>query len=239
MMNLTTTVKDMKNIMGICKVIGNDIPIYTDYEGLHVVAVDPAHVVLLTMDIPSYQFDDYMACKRVSVDPKDILKKLSFGTEKTVTFVTDERMTMKIGSISQGCNLLPEFDGSIKIPQPSMVNMFRIHTKRLVNTVKVLSEISDHLKITVNADTVTFYSYNDEVENVIVYSDSAKEVMITAQSESITLFPCDYLKAIVKALPSTVKEVAIELSTDYPMRLSFDFMGGRTEFLLAPRLESE
>ncbi|NBK24950.1 MAG: hypothetical protein EOM68_23355 [Spirochaetia bacterium] len=106
-----------------------------------------------------------------------------------------------------------------------------------MNAVKVLSEISDHLKITVDTDTVTFYSKNDEVENVIVYSDAEKEVVITAQSESISLFPCDYLKSIVKSIPSTVKEVKLELSTDQPMRLSFDFMGGKTEFLLGPRIE--
>ena len=111
----------------------------------------------------------------------------------------------------------------------------------LAEAVKSCASISDHIRLTIEADgtglgapVFTVLAQGDVDTWSASYQDEVEWVRRTADKHT-SLFPLDYLTGVLK----TVKQnrLTISLGTDYPIRLDWEGVTKGT-VLVAPRIES-
>lgn len=217
-------------------------------DGLHVRAMDPAHVALIDLHMPRSAFSEYYFEKDCewAIDVKDLKKSIPKGSRGDVLSLqrTENRIKAWIGPFVKEYELLdPQMVGTKpKIPDLNPDVSFTMGQYELRETFKGASDVSDAIRFELNKERLTFRSFSDGGEFKAEFpANMIKEIVCNGAVKSS--YPLEYLLKLFKAM-KTVDEVKTSFNDDYPLIAEFRLastmgMGERPEvkYLLAPRME--
>ena len=230
---LTAIIKTetLRTIIKTLSAVVDESTINADGNGIHVCAVDPAHVAIIKMDITPDSFVQY-ECGDTETFALDIEKMNSvIGLVKNDTVglsLKNGRFTMTFGNITRAMNII-DADTIPRMPELDIRDVcLTIKAGQFANAIKAGQSISNAFRISVTDDECARITMTDEGDECEVILESTIEF----ENEVSTQFPTDYFQKMIKAIPAD-NDVTLELTTDKPMIMSFE---PGIVYMLAPRL---
>ncbi|MEM0155989.1 MAG: DNA polymerase sliding clamp [Thermoplasmataceae archaeon] len=248
-MKLKISVKNLKEVADLLNTIVSEAKFSFKKDGVIIKAVDPAHVAMVSLEIPTDVFEMYELDQEeeISLDIerlKSILKLANSGDVITV-YKEKERLKFEIGTIIKTLSLLD--NNSIttpRVPQVSSESYVVLPKFELEKGLKAAEDVSDSIRLTLSSNDFRARSLSDTEESEMVLSrELLKEIKCEESVKSS--YPLDYLLKLVKSLSST-DSLKMSFKDDYPLTLDFEFgqpakgsVGSYIKgvFLLAPRME--
>jgi len=238
----------LKPIISAVSGVGIDeVALEVSERGIFFRELDPAHVMLVDLQMRSEGFEEYDAIGDmilcVDIDyfnsilqrakKKDVIT-LSAEAEDTALEVTIEN---SIYTKNFSLPLL-DFDPSrIKIPHLDYLAKVEIPPKLLKEAVSDVERVSDHVALSCDDDTFYMRAEQDS-RKVEIRIKRENTISFDVAEPCKSLFSVDWLKQILKAADFG-DTLEIWLGNDIPVNLSFLKGDFRACFLLAPRIDKE
>jgi proliferating cell nuclear antigen len=248
MVRLTISVKNLKEIADLLNTVVSEAKFKIDQNGLSVKAVDPAHVAMISIDVPKSSFAEYDVTgeEELSMDVerlKSIIRLAGSNDNVTVT-KEKEKLRFEIGTIVKSVSLLDNNSvNTPRVPQINSESYVLVEKSELERGLKAAEDVSDAIRLTMSPDDFRAKSSSDSEESeMILHKDMLKEIRCTGTIKSS--YPLEYLLKFVKSL-STSDVLKLGFKDDYPLTIEFQFGQNRNKpeesmkgsFLLAPRME--
>lgn len=208
----------------------------------HIKCVDPAHVAMMEMHLPSKLFNTYAKIPDdvdVGVDigiiRKDI-KNMHLDKNSVVRLgfeLGGNKETDKYHVIAGGFDISHKYIDVSSLSDPKVPNLELTHTiktdgEAMNYLLKSLKEYSDHLIIMTEGEDVKFVSKGEENKVDFVVANGEKNPLKS-------MYSMNYL---VNMLRPVKGELELHLSTDYPMEI-IQTEPFNMKMLLAPRIEGD
>jgi len=238
--------KLVNKIIKVC----NEVLIKLTKEGLSTNVVDPAHVLMVNVEIPRKDFYTGNTCVNQEVHYKlfedmefaiDIskldktLKLTGYGTDQIKGWIEGSFLHIKGDSFHKRIKLLDTAGiPQAKVPDLKLGIKAEVKTGELASLKKALTE-TDAVKLIVK-DGVKAVIEDDDDDLTI---NLCKKEDATGKGKSI--YSSEYLNVLLDGFGGSWYEtVTIEFDTDNPIRVKGEAgMTGHCMYLLAPRIESE
>lgn len=239
--------KLMRNIFYAISTIQSEAVFSLKKKQIECIGVDPAHVAMYTIKIPSSSLEDY-DCKTdhdIGVDIDKITDVLSrrknkgkkSGDEIAIDEYKEDTMLYLSWETGHG-----HYNRSVKLietaglPVPKMPSLtlpaeFTVNTDSIIEFVKEANSVSDHFSVTTSDAGVRFEAAGDEDRIELILSGKKYKPYRS-------LFSIDYFENAIKSMKPFFKQLTLRIGTDNPIEIS-----GKAKIemkiLLAPRIESE
>lgn len=235
----------LKNIIDATATLVDEVKIHVTGDGWTLRAVDPAHVAMVDLSLGAKAFQEYKASDvdlGVDLDKlKDILKLAGGDDVISIEFKENEnRLVVGVGNLVRRMSLIDTAGmADPKVPNLNLPNQVKITAAELGQGIKASEAVSDHVALV--ADDAGFELIAEgDADTVNMKLTKNQLVDLKASERTKSLFSLDYFANMVKACNGT-SEVSLNLGSDYPVRMEFDFAdgNGHVRYLLAPRIENE
>ena len=235
-------VKILQKTFKLQSIWNNDVKLEFTKKGVIMKTVDPAHVGLITQEIPVNSFETYECDSDFDIGLNlDKLNNIFRGvTVKDVVecqtinddfFVNIHTLTHKIGLEDTAGMADP------KIPKLNLPVEVTLKTKMIFEFLKQAEKISDHISIIPSKEKLIFKAEGDKDEvRMDLTSNYLKNYKCDSRYKS--LFSIDYLLSVIKVLNSKYAYVTLKIGNDNPIEIVGDAVT-KTLVLIAPRIESE
>lgn len=232
--------KILSDVISVISELVTEVKIKVDKQGLSIVAIDPANVALVALNIPSSAFSAFEVNDEVigiSLDSlKSVLRRCSIGS--SLMMQTDENVlkleiqdkikrtfSLALINIEAEDKAVPTLEFSAKIEMSSLD----------------FSEAVEDCAVVADACSFALKEGKFLVEakglNSARNEFSSDEIKIEGNN-SKARYSLDYLQKFAKAC-KLADRVRVNFSDDYPLRLEFNTQQMALVFILAPRVESE
>ena len=213
-------------------------------------AMDPSRVAMVDFLMEKSAFDEYNATEKMKIcmNMSELLKLLRrAGRDESVELSLDEktgqfRIVIK-GRYNRSFNMPTLEATEEEIPTPNITFNARatLTTEGLRQALDDVALVSDHVRIETDGENILMNAKGDLMgANIEMQKGSDALLSVESKEPSKATFSLSYLTEIVKAAGATSDVVAIEFSTDMPIRLDFKQQyEGKLAYYLAPRIEVE
>ncbi len=238
-----------KNLVGAIATLVDEASFDADAEGIKLRAMDPSHVAMVDFEWPKTIFDEYVCDEptKLCVNISEMLKLLRrVGGDESIQLELEEKtgwlkMTLKskYTRVFRMATLEAAME-DVPTPKISFNSMVKITTTCMRNAVDDASTVSDHIQFEALDDKFMMHATGDLGSVTIDVDRESEEILgFEVKEASKAMFGLNYLSEMVKAASNVSDIVAIEFSTDMPVRLNFELpQSGRLQYYLAPRIES-
>ncbi len=236
--------KSFYNMLDSLAKIVDEISMRITPEGVKAVAVDPAHVALIQIELPTDTFIEYEVEGdevKLGFNVANVAKIVKRGKkgEKLEIEVEEEKVTWTIvGAAVKRYRLL-----NLDVPEPEIPEaelQFNTHVALIVdpfkNALKDAEAVGDTVELEAPDETTLIVrGVGAAVAETKIRSDSPAVVEFEVKEPSKSAYSIDYLKHVL-SLTKVADTVVLEFSTDMPLRLQFRLpAGGKVTYLLAPK----
>ncbi len=250
-----------KDFLRQVEVVTDEAKLVADAEGFHVLAVDPAHVAMVSADLPSFTcLEGYQRHYVGSGMEPGIPERVEIGVdvEKLLEAVRRAREVVRFSYDSARDRLELSFNGERrtvapvdtagmaepKIPNLNLPAVLDLPADALIDALKGCKSVSDHVAFTVDNRgedgrprfVVKAEGDTDTFERVFGYDDWIEKVQYDGGTYR-SLFPLDYVCNFMKTMKGN--RLRIHLGTDYPVRIDWTGPTTRGTWLCAPRIEAD
>ncbi len=217
-------------------------------EGFKLVAMDPANISMVILNILPSAFTEYKVEKdeeiTVNVETLKMALKRAKPTD-SIMFTADEGALIisLTGKTSKKFKipLLEKEGGEKNIPSLNFNAELEIDANEFKDYIEDASVVSDALIMNATKEKVQLIAGEKSSKVEIDIGKDSKEVLVNmdVKEESKSIYSIEYLKKISKA--ATISDTAlIKFSQDYPLRLDFKSLNQlQMSFILAPRIENQ
>ncbi len=238
---------DWRNMLTAVSALVDEAVFNADSEGVKVKAMDPSHVALVDLEWKSTAFEEYVCDKPVSVgiNLREMLKLLRrTGSDESLDLSFDEEAAKLVLKLSgkyvrtfsmSTLDLVGEEIPSVKVAFNAKA---RITTACLSRTVEDAATVSDNIKFEAKAEGFNMKASGD-LGSFTVELNKETEALVDLQvkEESSATYSLNFLSEIVKAASTTSETVSIEFSSNIPLKLDFELLQGKLQYLIAPYIE--
>lgn len=234
----------------VIRTIADECKLDLSDDGLHTSVVDPANVAytetaLSPAAFDAYEFgDDEPAVYGLNASTFAQSIGVAAGSD-TVRIQLDDHTRMSIDAGGVGFDRAGINPDTIRkrpeIPDLDYdVTIERLPAATLQRGVKAADMVSDHVDFVVDADESTAFieaeGDTDDASLDLMTGDAG----LKAEADADATMSLDYLKDMVKGLPSD-STVTLNLKSDFPLRIDFapDDYAAKGSMFLAPRIESD
>jgi len=238
--------KSFYNILDALSKVVDEVNMVITSGGVKAVALDPAHVALITIDLPPESFIEYSIEEGDRVElgfnvanTAKIVKRGKKGDKLDIE-VTDERVTWSIiGATIKRYRLL-----NLEVPVPDVPETsleFKIRVTMIVdpfkNALKDAEAVGDTVVLEApDEDTFIIRGEGVAVAEARIKKDTPAVIEFEVKEPGKSAYSIDYLKHIL-SLTKVADTIVIEFSQDMPLRLQFQLpAGGKVTYLLAPKI---
>jgi proliferating cell nuclear antigen len=246
MTRMNISVKNLKDVVDTLSTVVTEAKFKIGQQGINVNAVDPAHVAMVSLEIPKSVFSEYDVDgeEEVSMDLEKVkgILKLASGNESFIITKEREKLKFEIGNVIKSIALLDNNQITTpRVPQIAAEDYIVLNKGDFEKGLKAAEDVSDAIRLTMSPDSFSAKSMSDADESEMVLpANMLKEIKCSEQIKSS--YPLEYLIKFMRSI-SPNEEIKISFKSDYPMTIEFslgnessDRIKGR--FLLAPRMES-
>ena len=241
--------KLLRNLMAAISTLIEEADFQADPSGIKLRSMDPSHIAMVDFELPSSAFESY-SCpqpERIMIGLSDLLKLLRRAK-------SDERLELTYDGKSKRLELT--FRGKVvkkftlptlehveeEVPTPNITfnAKAKLPSQLLSEAIEDAKLISESVRLEIEPERLVIRSSSELSSASIELSRDGGVIELEVKEPSRAAFALSYLSEMVKAGASTSDLVTVELSTNMPLRLSFEPpSGGRLLYYLAPRIESE
>ena len=219
-------------------------------EGMRLVAMDPAHISLVDFELSNSAAEEYEcgAELQITLSISELMKflkrakkgeslALSYDEQAkklTITLVDATGSRERVFTL----NALETVEARSATPKLTFDAKARLNVDAVKDAVKDSSVVSDYVKVTIAPEEVVFLAKGElgTVQTKLTKMGAAV-YEIESDKEVWAHFSINYLDKIVRPASDLSDEVAMELSTNKPIKLGFPIPSGKLEYLIAPRIE--
>jgi len=235
----------LRELIAVVGTLVEEVKFNITSEGLALRAVDPAHVAMVELVLKAGAFEELKATSgEIGVDIekfREILKlaragssiKLQHDEEKNKLVVALDNLTRRMSLVDTAGMSDP------KVPNVNLPAKVTIKAEELGQGIRASESISDHIALIITPD---FFELSAEGESDSVSLKLPKDLLESLEAKDTvkSLFSLDYFANMIKSVGSA-PSIALNLGTDYPVRIEFDIAGGEghVKYLLAPRIEND
>jgi proliferating cell nuclear antigen len=246
MLKMTISLKNLKEIADLLNTVVTEAKFKVTPEGLSVKAVDPAHVAMVSMEIPRGAFVEYTTDgeEELAIDVERVKSviKLAFPNDLVTMSRDGGKLRFEISTIVKSISLLDNNSVTTpRVPQINSESYVVVSKGNLERGLKAAEDVSDSIRLTLNGQELRARSVSDSEESeMILPKDMLKEIKCSQTIKSS--YPLEYLLKLVKSL-SSAEDIKLSFKDDYPLTIEFKFGQSKESesisgnFLLAPRME--
>ncbi len=245
---MTISIRNLKEIADLLNTVVNEAKFKLDSNGLSVKAVDPAHVAMISIDVPREAFLDFQieGEDEISIDIEKLKSviKLASSTDSVTMIKEKEKLKFEINNITKSISLLDNNTVfTPRVPQIASESYLVLSKSELERGLKAAEDVSDSIKFMLSPEDFKARSMSDSEESeLILTKDMLKEIKCDSPVKSS--YPLEYLLKLIKSL-SSAGDVKLGFKDDYPLTIEFklgsqkpgEVPGINGSFLLAPRME--
>lgn len=214
-------------------------------DGVSVVAVDPAHVGAVRVDLNSSAFEGYKASEgKIGIDLTKLIGIVeSAPKDCSVELEVDEdthKMVIKAAGLTYNMSLInPEsMDKKQEMPALTYPGCVTLACEDLRVGIKAADKVGDYIFIGMKYG-IFFIEGMGDLDSVRFEPEIDKEGLYRAV-EMISMFAIEYLLDVSKAI-SRLPRAVIEFGKDFPVKIAADIAegNGNVTYVLAPRVEND
>ncbi len=246
MTRMNISVKNLKDVVDTLSTVVTEAKFKISQQGISVNAVDPAHVAMVSLEIPKGVLSEYDIDneEELSMDLEKVkgILKLASGNDSFIITKDKEKLRFEIGNIIKSISLLDNNQITTpRVPQIVAEDYIVLNKGDLEKGLRAAEDVSDAIRLTMNPDSFSAKSMSDADESeMILPKDMLKEIQCKESIKSS--YPLEYLLKFMKSI-SPNEEIKLSFKSDYPLTIEFNLGTESPErikgrFLLAPRMES-
>ncbi|HIH60876.1 MAG TPA: DNA polymerase sliding clamp [Ferroplasma sp.] len=246
MTRMNISVKNLKDVVDMLSTVVTEAKFKISQQGISVNAVDPAHVAMVSLEIPKGVLSEYDIDneEELSMDLEKVkgILKLASGNDSFIITKDKEKLRFEIGNIIKSISLLDNNQITTpRVPQIVAEDYIVLNKGDLEKGLRAAEDVSDAIRLTMNPDSFSAKSMSDADESeMILPKDMLKEIQCKESIKSS--YPLEYLLKFMKSV-SPNEEIKLSFKSDYPLTIEFNLGTESPErikgrFLLAPRMES-
>ncbi|MCL4311640.1 MAG: DNA polymerase sliding clamp [Candidatus Thermoplasmatota archaeon] len=246
MTRMNISVKNLKDVVDTLSTVVTEAKFKISQQGISVNAVDPAHVAMVSLEIPKGVLSEYDIDneEELSMDLEKVkgILKLASGNDSFIITKDKEKLRFEIGNIIKSISLLDNNQITTpRVPQIVAEDYIVLNKGDLEKGLRAAEDVSDAIRLTMNPDSFSAKSMSDADESeMILPKDMLKEIQCKESIKSS--YPLEYLLKFMKSV-SPNEEIKLSFKSDYPLTIEFNLGTESPErikgrFLLAPRMES-
>lgn len=216
--------------------------------GVSVKAMDPSHVAMVDLELPSDTFTDYKCDKtlpiRINLTDLNRFMKRGSASDTLELSLDQQRNKVKIkfkrgkSTRTFSLGLLTE-DEEEETPSPKLDfnAKFSLNTDEFQRAIKDAQIVGDYITFTISEELLTLEASGDSGDVTIEVEEFTDPPDIKGKQSA--MYSLEYLVDIIKA-GSVSGIVNVEFSTEMPIKFEFPLdTEGKITYLLAPRVEEE
>jgi len=219
-------------------------------EGIKLRSMDPSRVAMVDFTMQKTAFDEYVSDQnaKICINLNEFLKLLKrAGRDEPVEILLDESTGQLIITI-QGRYMrtfrmptLEAMEDEVPTPRVTFNAKVTLTADGLRHSLEDVALVSDHVRMETDGEKFMMSAKGDIMgANIELKKGSDALLSLEVKELSRATYPLSYLSDIVKAASATSDVVALEFSTDMPVRLDFKQpYDGSLVYYLAPRIEVE
>ncbi|HDO19934.1 MAG: proliferating cell nuclear antigen (pcna) [archaeon GB-1867-097] len=242
-----SSAKLWRNIIEAASELIDEATFVAKSDGLHMRSMDPSHVAMIEVTLPSTFFDEYVCDGEVKIglnldEFKKLLKRASASDRLEMEISERGRLTIRFAGKALRTFKMPLMDIPLEeLPSPSLdFNVYaRLISDVLKDAIKDANVISDYVKFIAEGDSLMLSASGDRGDvEVKLSEDMGSLVELEVKEASASTYSLSYLSDMMRAA-STTDIVSLQFSSDMPLKLEFELPAeGRITYYLAPRIES-
>lgn len=211
-------------------------------KGMNLLSMDPSHLAMIDLDLPSEIFDKYLCDEALSicVNVQDLLKFLKRSGGERLSLSLDEKekklnLEFSMGEYRRRFTLstLEEREEKTPIPRMTFDARVRMSSLKLFQAVKDAKLVSEYIRFETGEEGLTVRAEGDTMSTSTALGKAELEDLDVKKPSKAT-YSVAYLGDIVRAGAETSDSLTMEFSTDKPIKLDFELAAGRLVYYLAP-----
>jgi proliferating cell nuclear antigen len=236
--------KSFYNLLDTLSKIVDEVSMEITKDGVKALALDPAHVALIKIELPPESFVEYEVedeSVKLGFNVANIAKMVKRGKkgDKLDIEVEESRVTWSIvGATIKRYKVL---NLDVPVPEiPSEELPFKVHVSIIVdpfkNALKDAEAVGDTVELEApDTSTLIIRGVGAAVAETKIKSDMPAVVEFNVEEPSKSAYSIEYLKHVL-SLTKVADTITIEFAQDMPLRLQFRLpAGGKVTYLLAPK----
>lgn len=242
--NIIVEAELLKTLLKGLNILVNEARFRFEQDGLKVMAVDPANVAMVSVNLPAtscevYTVDGEEVVVGVNIDGLSDILKLARKRDIAEMIIDDSNLTLRFGCLEYSIALIDPSairkepkEPELELPAKAVLN-----AGEFKKAIQSADKVTDH--IVFRSDSESFYiEAKGDVDAIKV--DFRYDLIEHNKAEARSMFSVEYLKEFVR-IAGNKDNVTIYLGNDMPLRLHFGVDGGKleVEYILAPRIETE
>jgi proliferating cell nuclear antigen len=236
--------KALKSIVDSISSLIDEAKLVISPESISMRAMDPAHVVLVDLNMSKVAFEEYRMESNLELgidfDRLNTILKRAGSSDKIELSLSEDSSALIITIRNSAMRRfdLPLIDVSeeeLRIPQLDFLAEVEVDPKILSEGIKDAEIVSDHVILRCDSENL-YISASGDLGNVEVKVSKERALNFEVSEPCKSIFSIEYLKDMLKAVDAA-STIRLHLGTDIPMRLDFLAEGVKLDFLLAPRIE--
>lgn len=244
MFNIKIRADILKEVVELSSCIVEEVKLSFKKDHLSLRAVDPSHVAMIELNLSKNAFEEFKTSEQdigVNLNKmKDMLRVVS--SEEMFIWGWESkrnRILLQVGNLKR--SMLPVDLGGMtdpRVPDLTLPSKVTVDMNELKKGIRAAESISDHVAFIISPEDFRMEAEGDTEKMELAMTRTAGITDITAPGQMKSLYPLDYLTAMVKAIAAPY--VTILMANDYPARIEFQIGGGVGDgaYLLAPRIEN-
>ena len=243
--SVTVAVDRLTRLLDVVSAVVEECRLHFEPDGLRVVAADPAHVALTTVELDADGCVSYAGDgTTVGVDATRLAELLSVADDGQVTLALDPEtlsLDVRLPGLSYTVAVIdpervqePPAREELSFPYDAGCSLPAAELDRLVRAVDL---IGDYVRLGVDPDEPAFTVDADGDTDEVRLRYGPDDLPSLSPGVADSLFSLNYLADVSRVVPSDAT-VDLRLGEECPVRFEYDFADGHgsAETLVSPRL---
>jgi proliferating cell nuclear antigen len=235
----------LREMVEVISTLVSEVKLSISKDGIEVKAVDPSHVAMLVLKLNKNAFEEFTGePTEIGVDVEKLKEVLRLSKPGDILDLQYDggknRLVLHVGKVTRHMSIVdPAGITDPKVPNVTPPGVAVVRTEELRQGIRGSESISDHVTITLEANSFTMHS-EGETDRVDLQLPKESLKRLEAKEPVKSMYPLDFFSNMVKSITSS-DEVTLYVGNEYPLKIEFQVSGGKGEgrFLLAPRVEED
>jgi len=236
-------------ILNAVKTLADEVPFRVTGNGVEVRVMDPSHVAMLDLQMPTSVFEEYEWEKDwlIWVPVEQVMRTLPKPKkdEDGLVIETDPdhdrvRWTVRTGSLNRAVSFPTLEMNEEEMPHVKIdfKARFRLTLEALKTIVEDACKCSENIRIEATPEEVRF-SASGDIDNYEIKLDKSSEELlaIEVREPSKAIFSLAYLSKIVPAAEKISEVVCLSIADSMPLKLDVEIPQINLSYYVAPYIE--
>ncbi|MBS7619260.1 proliferating cell nuclear antigen (pcna) [Candidatus Bathyarchaeota archaeon] len=239
-----SSIESFRNLVKALSVIVERGNFLVDESQIKLVAMDPSHVAMVDFELPKEFFKRYLLDEetKLTLNINELLKFLDRVEKDEQLEIKLDKENMLLIQCKRGGHtrrflmpVLEPVDEEVPSPNIFFKSRARMLTQSLRKAIRDASLVSEHVKLEITNSGVKISAAGDMGSASSLWEKGADDIIeLKSEEDSNATFTLSYLQDIVNTASVSSEVAQLELSTDMPIKMSFELPQGRLVYYLAP-----